>query len=80
MKLGTIPFILNDVHHCTKRGEKSLVFPLVKDMKAPKDSWFSKESYVNLSCIWDTGDSTGAGVCLWPMKSKFTCHSYNLKD
>lgn len=74
MKVGTIPFILNDVHHCTK-SKKSLIFTLVKDMKAPKDSCFSKESYVNLSCIWDTGDSTRAGVCLLPMKSKFTCHS-----
>lgn len=48
---------------------------LVKGMKAPRDSCFSKESYINVSCIWDPGDSTGAGACLLPMKSKFTCHS-----
>lgn len=75
MKMVTIPFILNNVHHSTKRGEKSIVFPLVKYMKEAKGSCFSKESYVNLSCIWDTGDSPEAGVCLLPIKSKFTCHS-----
>lgn len=30
-----------NVHHCTKR-EKSLIFLLVKDMKAPQDSYSSK--------------------------------------
>lgn len=75
MKLLTIPFILNDVHHSTTRKKNSIILLLVKDMKAPKGSCFSKESYVNLSCIWDTGDSAEAGVCLLPIKSKFTCHS-----
>lgn len=58
-----------------QKGKKKSIFPLVEDMKTPKGSCFSKESYVNLSCIWDTGDSAEAGVCLLPIKSKFTCHS-----